>query len=193
MTRINISLDPVDHITVDAIGKPGNRVFYLQGSQGEQVVSLIIEKIQLQSLIAGVSEFLKEVIIKFPDRVSIDVDLKEEAMRIQPPVDPKFRVGDMGLAYDDERDLVCIIAREMDIFQKEDDEGGDEAEQEEIIEDEGNAVRYWCTRGQLLTMAHWGAIVLERGRPICPQCLQPMEPEGHFCPKKNGHKKPVIE
>ena len=193
MTRINISLDPVDHITVDAIGKPGNRVFYLQGNQGEQVVSLIIEKIQLQSLIAGVSEFLKEVIIKFPDRVSIDVDLKEEAMRIQPPVDPKFRVGDMGLAYDDERDLVCIIAREMDIFQKEDDEGGDEAEQEEIIEDEGNAVRYWCTRGQLLTMAHWGAIVLERGRPICPQCLQPMEPEGHFCPKKNGHKKPVIE
>ena len=74
-------------------------------------------------------------------------------------------------------------------------EDEDEVEQEELMkkEDEGNAVRYWCTRGQLLTMAHWGAIVLERGRPICPQCLQPMEPEGHFCPKKNGHKKPVIE
>ena len=66
MTRINLSLDPVDHITVDAIGKPGNRVFYIQGKQGEQVVSLIIEKIQLQSLIAGVSEFLKEVVSKYP-------------------------------------------------------------------------------------------------------------------------------
>ena len=194
MTRINLSLDPVDHITVDAIGKPGNRVFYIQGRQGEQVVSLIIEKIQLQSLIAGVSEFLKEVINKYPDRISTDVDLKEDAMRILPPVDPKFRVGDMGLAYDDERDLVCIIAREMDIFQNEENEDDDEVEQEEIKkEDEGNAVRYWCTRGQLLTLAHWGAVVLERGRPICPQCLQPMEPEGHFCPKKNGHKKPVIE
>ena len=194
MTRINLSLDPVDHITVDAIGKPGNRVFYIQGRQGEQVVSLIIEKIQLQSLIAGVSEFLKEVINKYPDRISTDVDLKEDAMRILAPVDPKFRVGDMGLAYDDERDLVCIIAREMDIFQNEENEDDEEDEQEEIKkEDEGNAVRYWCTRGQLLTLAHWGAVVLERGRPICPQCLQPMEPEGHFCPKKNGHKKPVVE
>jgi uncharacterized repeat protein (TIGR03847 family) len=192
MTRINLSLDPVDLITVDAIGKPGNRVFYIQGRQGEQVVSLIIEKIQLQSLIAGVSEFLKEVIGKYPDRISTDIDLKEEAMRILPPVDPKFRVGDMGLAYDDERDLVCIIAREMDIFQAEEDENEDEEEKLKEA-DEGNAVRYWCTRGQLLTLAHWGAIVLERGRPICPQCLQPMEPEGHFCPKKNGHKKPVKE
>ena len=195
MTTINLPLDPVDHITVDAIGKPGSRVFYIQGKQGEQVVSLIIEKIQLQSLIAGVSEFLKEVVSGFPERISTDVDLKEDAMRILAPVDPKFRVGDMGLAYDDERDLVCIIAREMDMFQNEENEDDeDEVEHEEIKkEDEGNAVRYWCTRGQLLTMAHWGAVVLERGRPICPQCLQPMEPEGHFCPKKNGHKKPVIE
>lgn len=190
MPSINLSLDPVDLITVDAIGKPGNRIFYIQGRQGSQVVSLIIEKIQLQSLIAGVSEFLKEVMGKYPERVSIDVDLKEEAMQIQPPVDPKFRVGDMGLAYDDERDLVCIIAREMDLSVEDE---GDEVLDEIKKEEEGNVVRYWCSRGQLLTMAHWGAIVLERGRPICPQCLQPMEPEGHFCPKKNGHKKPVQE
>ena len=192
MPLINLSLDPVDLITVDAIGKPGSRVFYIQGRQGSQVVSLIIEKIQLQSLIAGVSEFLKEVIRKYPDRISTDIDLKEEAMRIQSPVDPKYRVGDMGLAYDDERDLVCIIAREMDIFQN--DEEGDEEEPGKMKkEEEGNVVRYWCSRGQLLTLAHWGAIVIERGRPICPQCLQPMESEGHFCPKKNGHKKPVKE
>jgi len=181
MPKLNLSLDPVDLITVDAIGKPGNRVFYIQGRQGSQVVSLIIEKIQLQSLIAGVSEFLTEVKEKYPDRVHPEVDIKEEAMRILPPVDPGFRVGDMGLAYDDERDLVCIIAREMDLSEDEVDEE----------DEEGNVVRYWCTRGQLLALAHWGAIVIQRGRPICPQCLQPMEPEGHFCPKKNGHKKPV--
>ena len=50
-------------------------------------------------------------------------------------------------------------------------------------------VRYWCTRAQLLTLANWAVVVIERGRPICPQCGEPMEPEGHFCPKKNGHKK----
>ncbi len=188
MTAMNLSLDPVDHLTVDAIGKPGNRVFYIQGRQGEQVVSLIIEKIQLQSLVAGVVEFLKEVVNKYPERVSNDVGLKEDEMGILMPVDPRFRVGDMGLAYDDERDLVCVIAREMDIFQRKEVDDDKIADGEVFEEDgEGSVVRYWCTRDQLLTL------VLERGRPICPQCLQPMEPEGHFCPKKNGHKRPVVE
>ena len=180
MTSINIVLDPVDTITVDALGKPGQRVFYIQGRKGEQTVSLIIEKIQLQSLIEGVSQFISEVSTNFPDRVSPDEDFNEESMTIQPPVDALFRVGDMGLAYDDDRDLVCIIARELDLIPEEDTE-----------EDEGNVVRYWCTRGQLAAMAIWGASVITRGRPVCPQCLQPMEPEGHFCPKKNGHKKAV--
>jgi uncharacterized repeat protein (TIGR03847 family) len=184
MPNSNLSLDPVDLITVDAIGKPGNRVFYILGRQGSLEVSLIIEKFQLQSLIAGISEFIKEVKDKYPDRVPPEIDIKEEAMRIKPPVDPKFRVGNMGLAYDDDRDLVCIIASEMVLSDEEEDEN-------ELLE--GNAVRYWCTRGQLLSLANWGAIVIERGRPICPQCLQPMETEGHFCPKKNGHKKPIKE
>jgi predicted amidophosphoribosyltransferase len=30
--------------------------------------------------------------------------------------------------------------------------------------------------------------VVNRGRPICPQCGEPMDPAGHFCPKKNGNK-----
>jgi hypothetical protein len=38
--------------------------------------------------------------------------------------------------------------------------------------------------------AHDGALE-HRARlartPMCPQCGQPMEPEGHFCAKKNGH------
>ena len=67
---------------------------------------------------------LKKWSANIPDRISTDVDLKEDAMRILAPVDPKFRVGDMGLAYDDERDLVCIIAREMDMFQNEENEDG---------------------------------------------------------------------
>ncbi len=30
MTPIEIELNPVDHVTADAIGPPGQRVFYLQ-------------------------------------------------------------------------------------------------------------------------------------------------------------------
>jgi uncharacterized repeat protein (TIGR03847 family) len=174
MPRIDLSLDPVDHITVDAIGKPGERVFYIQGRKGQEIVTLIIEKIQLQSLIIGIKDFLEEIANRFTTLSEPILDFQEEEMQILPPVDPLFRVGDMGLAYDDEKDLVCIIAKEI---------------QSEGDKSERSVVRFWCSRSKLLAISHWAAIVVERGRPICPQCLQPMEPEGHFCPKKNGHKK----
>ena len=178
MPNQEILLDPVDHITVDAIGSPGSRVFYIEGRKGSEVITLIIEKVQLQSLIAGVDEFLEQVREKFPERAVSEVDFREKDMQIEPPVDPKFRVGEMGLAYEGDRDMVNIIAREIEF---------------EDGQTSGNVVRYGCTRAQLLALARWGAIVVERGRPICPQCLQPMEPEGHFCPKKNGHKKAELE
>lgn len=174
MPKIDLSLNPVDHITVDAIGKPGERVFYIQGKKGEDSISLIIEKIQLQSLIIGIKDFLEEIGNRFPTLSEPESGFQENEMQILPPVDPLFRVGDMGLAYDEEKDLVCIIAKEI---------------QSEVDKSEGGVVRFWCSRSQLLAVSHWAAIVVERGRPICPQCLQPMEPEGHFCPKKNGHKK----
>jgi len=173
-----ILLDPVDNITVDAIGSPGNRVFYIEGRKGEEVVSLIIEKVQLQSLIAGIDDFLEQIKEKYQDQSLIEVEFSEKDMRIEPPVDPKFRVGEMGLAYDAGRDVVNIIAKEMVLTDNP---------------DAGAMVRYGCSRMQILALARWGAIVVERGRPICPQCLQPMEPEGHFCPKKNGHKKAETE
>ena len=169
-----ILLDPVDHITVDAIGSPGNRVFYIEGRKDDETVCLIIEKIQLQSLITAIDDFLEQVKEKFSGQIEEVLDFSEKEMRIEPPVDPRFRVGEMGLAYDAGRDVVNIIAKEIDLT------GNPDA---------GAMVRYGCSRSQVLALARWGSIVIERGRPICPQCLQPMEPEGHFCPKKNGHKK----
>ena len=44
------------------------------------------------------------------------------------------------------------------------------------------------TRSQMMAVAHWGMSVASKGRPVCGNCLQPMDPEGHFCPRRNGHK-----
>ena len=95
-------------------------------------------------------------------------------MRITPPVDPIFRVGEMGLGYEAEGDLVVLVAREL-------------IEEGEDVETAG-VVRFWCTRSQIRAMCRWGIEIASRGRPICPQCGEPMDPEGHFCPKRNGHK-----
>ena len=174
MPRTDIDLHPVSHITADAIGQPGKRVFYLQGWQGERTVTLIIEKLQIQSLAIGLEQFLAEIHEKFPDLPEAVSEYQEEQMHIHPPVDPLFRVGEIGLGYDAENDLLVLVVREIVA------EGADP--------EESGVVRFWCTRSQLRAMAHWGMEVASRGRPLCPQCGEPMDPEGHFCPKKNGHK-----
>jgi uncharacterized repeat protein (TIGR03847 family) len=175
-----IDLQPVSHITTDAIGQPGKRVFYIQAWQGTRTISLIVEKIQVQSLAVGLEQFLAELHQRYPHLPEASGEYDEERMHIRPPVDPLFRVGELGLGYDAENDIIVLVAREM--INEEDFGAGEDAEQQARV------VRFWCTRDQLRAMCHWGMEVASRGRPICPQCGEPMDPEGHFCPKKNGHK-----
>ena len=61
MPKIEIDVDPCDHITSDAIGQPGQRVFDLQALQADKTHTVIIEKTQLQSLAVGIEQFLAEV------------------------------------------------------------------------------------------------------------------------------------
>jgi uncharacterized repeat protein (TIGR03847 family) len=174
MSPTEIDLNPVEHITTDAIGPPGKRVFYIQGWRGDQTVTLIVEKFQIQSLAVGAEQFLAEISEKYPDIPDAIGDFEDQKMRINPPVDPLFRVGDLGLGYDQENDLVVLVAREILAEGTQPEESG--------------VVRYWCSRSQLRAMCLWGMEVVAKGRPLCPQCGEPMDlEEEHFCPKKNGH------
>ena len=164
---------PCGHIPADAICRPGQRFFYIQAFQDQRTITIIIEKAQLHSLAIGVEQFFAQINEQNPNLSEASGDYVEEVMRINPPVDPLFRVGEIGLGYDKERDLVVLFAKE--ILTEEDDP------------ETAAVVRFWATRTQVRMLSRWGMEVITRGRPICPQCGQPEEPEGHFCPKKNGH------
>jgi uncharacterized repeat protein (TIGR03847 family) len=176
MPRFEIDLNPLQHVTADAIGQPGMRVFYIQGWRATDPapVTIIIEKLQLQSLALGVDQMLEELAKQKPELSTPPAQVDPDKMRISPPVDPLFRAGELGLGYDADNDRIVILAREVVL------EGGDPEQAAEV--------RFWCTRPQIRLLADWSNEVVDRGRPLCPQCGQPMEPEGHFCPKKNGHK-----
>ncbi len=175
MAGMEIDLNPVEHITTDAIGEPGQRVFYLQGWKGDHIVTLILEKTQLIALVSGIEDFLREIKKKFPDLEQEVVDYQEEKMHINPPVDPLFRVGELHLGYHLVDDLAVIIAKEMKFGQKD--------------EDELSVVRFWCTRSQLKALAAWSIEVSARGRVTCLLCGELYNPhEGHVCVKKNGKK-----
>ena len=175
MPQTEIELNPVDDITTDAIGQPGERIFYLQARKGDQIITLLVEKIQIQSLAVAVEQFLAEIKQDNPELPDASSQYMEDEMHLISPVEPLFRVGDFGLGYDSSADLVILALREAVM------EGGDDGET--------RTARFWCTRSQLRRMVHWGIELTNRGRPICPLCGEVINPGGHFCPKNNGHKK----
>jgi uncharacterized repeat protein (TIGR03847 family) len=176
MSRISIDLNPVTHITVDAIGQPGERVFYLQGKSPDQEITLLIEKFQIQTLALAVENLMSELREKTPNLPEASPDYKEEEMTLEPPLDPLFRVGELSLGYDPGQDLLILIAKEVALDMPD-------TEESEVSE-----IRFWCTRSQLWSMGRWAIELASRGRPVWPSTGEPILPPGEFSPKNNGHK-----
>ena len=168
---MQLDLNPVTRITTGAVGPPGKRVFYIQARRDDELVTLIVEKHQVQSLAIGLEEFLSELNTRLPDLPAASAEYNREQMALEDPLDPKFRVAQIGLSYDESSDHLVLVARELD----------EDA-------DDSAVVRFWCTRSQLRAMCYWGLELASRGRPICGNCGEPKDPEGHFCPNSNGHK-----
>lgn len=167
MTR-HIELNPVSHITVGTVGEPGQRVFYLQGSKGTDLVSVIIEKQQASMLASSLETLLEELSEKYSteeEREPVWTD-----MRLREPVEPLFRVGNMGLGFNEDVERIVIVTYEL-------------VEEEE----EPNAVSFWVSRIQAMSLIKHAKDVVQAGRPICGNCGQPIDQDGHFCPNRNGH------
>jgi uncharacterized repeat protein (TIGR03847 family) len=170
----SFELDPVSRITAAAVGEPGERAFYLQARKEDVLVSLLVEKQQVALLAVHVDELLDR--IGSPDESDPSVPQPSD-LDLEEPVVPSFRVGQIGLGYDEERDMVLVQCNE---YVPED-------ETEPPIDDPGR-VRLWATRGQVYALARRGEQEVAAGRPVCGMCGRPMEPGGHFCPRSNGHR-----
>ena len=164
----HIELNPVSHMTIGTVGSPGQRVFYLQGSKGSDLVSLIIEKQQANMLASSLETLLDELNQKHPREEEHEPIWTD--MRLREPVEPLFRVGNIGLGFNEEVELIVIVTYEL----VEEDE-------------EPNAVSFWTTRSQAQSLINHGYKTVKAGRPICGNCGEPIDADGHFCPNRNGH------
>src|SRR6266496_950642 len=117
-----IELDPVERITAGAVGPPGERVFYLQGRKGDQLVSLLVEKQQVQLLAASVVEILARVGKETGQGPS------EEEMDLDEPIVAEWRAGRLSISYHEERDLLMLEAEEL--LDEPDDEEDEERQEE---------------------------------------------------------------
>jgi len=167
-------LDPVSFITLGTVGPPGQRTFYLQAAQGPQVVSLVVEKEQALALAASIERLLTS--LKLPGAMTIaEEEVLRPSMDLLQPLEPVFRVVEMGLGVDEEHEAIVLLSLEAP------------------DEEPGQRVRFVADYAQMRRLARRAIALVERGRPVCPLCGRPIDPEGHFCPRTNGHASPPSE
>ena len=109
MAEFSHDLNPAERITVGAIGQPGQRTFYLQARSGRQLLSLVVEKEQVSALAAALEQLLESLAEKNPLLSTSDDLIGIASMELEEPVEESFRAGQIGLGYDEARDLLVII------------------------------------------------------------------------------------
>lgn len=174
-----MELGPVDRITADAVGEPGDRTFYIQARAGEELVTVIVEKQQVQLLAASVLELLQ-------DAPATERAAEESTMSLEEPLFPRWRAGRLSIGFDEERELFML---EVEEFQPDLEDLGAEDPPPILPETEPESIRIWASPAQMLALSRHGAAVAARGRPICQFCSNPIDAEGHACPAMNGHSK----
>jgi len=177
--------DPPERFVAGTVGQPGDRTFYLQATGAGRTVSVALEKVQVQVLAERLDELLETV------RRTTDADVPilaprelEDTAPLDAPVEEEFRVGTMGLAWESETERCVIeaLAQAQDEQQAEVEPLGDAEEGPDGLRVRltGTMARAFIRRAQRVVAA---------GRPPCPLCSLPLDPEGHICPRQNGHRR----
>jgi uncharacterized repeat protein (TIGR03847 family) len=169
-----IEFDPVDDIGAGAFGTPGQRTFVIQARKGSAVLSVLVEKEQVQLLASEANQFLDKIAEEDPEEPPGSAGTVAGVVTEDEPL---FRARLIGIGYDPDRHLVLIELRE--------DASDDEEAPPPLDETEGHIARLYATRSQVRAMARNGVAAVEAGRPRCQLCDFPMEPDGHICPRWN--------
>jgi uncharacterized repeat protein (TIGR03847 family) len=158
--------------TADYVGEPGHRTFYLQIRSQSATSTLLAEKEQVAVLADKLRELL--VLVDSTDTVLASTPARDPALALSAPIEPDWRVGAMGLAYEEDADRILIVVQQAS------------TEVEEESEEEG--VRVAVRRDQARAFVLHALAVVAEGRPLCQLCGLPMDPSGHVCPASNGHR-----
>lgn len=154
MSSSEIELKPADFVTVGTVGPKGQRLFHLQAGNEKQLVTLILEKEQTRALAEALKELLDDLNARYPDLSEPEVNLSRWDMSLRDPLEPLFRIAQMGLGYDEESNMVVLVAQELLVLDEE----------QEIDPPEPQAVRIWVAREQMRALSEYAAIIVKKGR-----------------------------
>ena len=182
MPRRIFSFDEPERFVAGTVGEPGARTFFLQARDGRRVVSVVLEKAQVAVLAERLGALLDELGRRGVE--SLGPNLAEDSAPLDEPLVEAFRAGTLSLTWDGDRERIIVEAREI----------GDEEEAEsdaplEVADDDEEGpdlIRVVMRPAAARGFAERAASIVGAGRPPCPLCGRPLDPQGHLCPRRNG-------
>jgi uncharacterized repeat protein (TIGR03847 family) len=185
--------DSPDRFVAGTVGQPGERTFFLQAREGDRITSVACEKQQVSVLAEHLDRVLNEVHKRSIGDVPPASSMARDTEPLDAPITEEFRVGTMTIAWDPTiRRIVIELFSNVDVDEESEDQPPEPAPQadDEINADEvfvvkitASYARDFVARAQALVAA---------GRPACPFCLQPIDPQGHICPRANGYRRSLF-
>src|SRR4051812_46108950 len=186
MPRRRYTFDPPERFVAGTIGRPGDRTFFLQARDGPRVVSVVLEKTQVSVLADRLAELLAELerrgVPVGPGGTS-PIEGGEDTETLDEPINEAFRAGSLTPGWGGDAERVLLEAR----AESEDGEPIDPDEDDDDDEDGPDLLRVMMTPDTARSFVARAARVVAAGRPPCPLCGAPLDPQGHICPRRNGH------
>lgn len=184
------AFDPPERFVTGTVGEPGQRTFFLQARSGTNLVSVALEKQQVLALVARLDELLDEL-MAVPGNEGVVPAITPLGLHdsdpLEQPIVEQFRVGTMTLSWDPVEHRVVI---EVFPVAELDPAAAVEGEEEEPTEPE-ELVVLRLGAGQARAFCSRSNQVIEAGRPDCPFCGNPVDPDGHLCVRANGFRRRV--
>jgi uncharacterized repeat protein (TIGR03847 family) len=190
MAREIYDLGSPDRFVAGAVGAPGSRSFYLQARKGPRLVTVALEKAQVAALAARVVALIAAVRRAEREAAGAEsagriarlgtLESAAESGELEEPFEERFRVGTMALGWDAEDRVLVLEAR----AETEEEDDPQEFPDDELTGPDLVRVRLEATAAE--AFAESALRVVASGRPPCPVCGEPLNPEGHLCPRRNG-------
>lgn len=165
-----------ERFIVGTVGLPGDRSFYFQAKDADRVVTVAVEKEQVELLGERINELLDMVRSRSADGYMIPAGpdpADADNANLEMPVDPEFRVGTMSLGWDTRRRHLEIECSAINLGQDSEDS-------------ESPVLRVILSAEAAREFARRADQVVNAGRADCPFCSLPLDPDGHLCPRANG-------
>jgi uncharacterized repeat protein (TIGR03847 family) len=184
MPRRRHLFDTPDRFIAGTVGAPGNRTFFLQARDGTRIVSVALEKVQVAALSQRLGDLLEELEKRGIEGAEDIPGIVGDTGALDEPINEAFRVGTLSIGWDTGEELVVLEARELTDEDEEDEEEAFDDDDEEGPD----LLRVTITPAYARDFIARALRVVAAGRPPCPLCGQPLDPQGHLCPRRNGHR-----